>query len=92
MELEMAEFHLPQTIENALVLVRERALRRGITLEQSIDQRLGQIQGDERMIPRDGHDVLAGEGGDRGLTLPTQNPGDGGHSSTNLMNPLSHSY
>jgi signal transduction histidine kinase len=36
--------------------------------------------------------VLAGEGGDRGLTLPTQNPGDGGHSSTNLMNPLSRSY
>jgi two-component system, NtrC family, sensor kinase len=50
MELELAEFHLPQAIENALVLVRERALRRGITLEQSIDQRLGQIQGDERKI------------------------------------------
>jgi signal transduction histidine kinase len=41
---------LPQAIENALVLVRERALRRGITLEQSIDQRLGQIHGDERKI------------------------------------------
>jgi GAF domain-containing protein len=50
MELELAEFHFPQAIENALVLVRERALRRGITLEQSIDQRLGQIQGDERKI------------------------------------------
>jgi GAF domain-containing protein len=50
MELELAEFHLPQAIENALVLVRERALRRGITLEQSIDQGLGQIQGDERKI------------------------------------------
>jgi signal transduction histidine kinase len=50
MELELAEFHLPQAIENALVLVRERALRRGITLEQSIDQCLGQIQGDERKI------------------------------------------
>ena len=32
MELELADFHLPQAIENALVLVRERALRRGITL------------------------------------------------------------
>jgi GAF domain-containing protein len=50
MELELAEFHLPQAIENALVLVRERALRRGITLEQSIDQRLGEIRGDERKI------------------------------------------
>jgi signal transduction histidine kinase len=50
MELELADFHLPQAIENALVLVRERALRRGITLEQSIDARLGEIQGDERKI------------------------------------------
>ncbi len=50
MELELADFHLPQAIENALVLVRERALRRGITLEQSIDPRLGEIQGDERKV------------------------------------------
>jgi signal transduction histidine kinase len=50
MELELAEFHLPQTIENALVLVRERALRRGITLEQAIDPRLGQMRGDERKV------------------------------------------
>jgi signal transduction histidine kinase len=52
MELELVEFHLPQAIENALVLVRERALRRGITLEQSIDQRLGEIRGDERRAHR----------------------------------------
>jgi signal transduction histidine kinase len=50
MELEPAEFDLPQAIDNALVLVRERALRRGITLEQSIDPRLGEIKGDERKI------------------------------------------
>jgi GAF domain-containing protein len=50
MELELADFHLPQAIDNALVLVRERALRRDITLEQSIDPRLGEIQGDERKI------------------------------------------
>jgi signal transduction histidine kinase/putative methionine-R-sulfoxide reductase with GAF domain len=50
MELELADFHLPQAIENALVLVRERALRRGITLEHSIDPRLGEIQGDERKV------------------------------------------
>ena len=50
MELELADFHLPQAIENALVLVRERALRRGITLEQSIDPRLGEMRGDERKV------------------------------------------
>jgi signal transduction histidine kinase len=50
MELELADFHLPQAIDNALVLVRERALRRSITLEQSIDPRLGEIRGDERKV------------------------------------------
>jgi signal transduction histidine kinase len=50
MELELAEFHLPQAIENALVLVRERALRRGITLQEAIDPALGEIQGDERKV------------------------------------------
>jgi PAS domain S-box-containing protein len=50
MELELTHFHLPQAIENALVLVRERALRRGLTLEQSIDPGLGELQGDERKI------------------------------------------
>jgi signal transduction histidine kinase/HAMP domain-containing protein len=50
MELEPSDFDLPQAIDNALVLVRERALRRGITLEQSIDPRLGEIKGDERKI------------------------------------------
>jgi signal transduction histidine kinase len=50
MELEVADFHLPLAIENAVVLVRERALRRGLTLEQSIDPRLGEMQGDERKI------------------------------------------
>ncbi len=50
MELEPAAFHLPQAIDNALVLVRERAQRRGITLEQSVDPRLGEITGDERKV------------------------------------------
>ena len=50
MELELADFDVPQAIANAVILVRERALRRGITLEQSIDSRLGEIQGDERKV------------------------------------------
>ena len=50
MELELSDFQLPQAIDNALVLVRERALRRSIRLEQSIDPRLGEIRGDERKV------------------------------------------
>ncbi len=50
MELELAHFDLPTAIDNALTLVRERAGRRGIALHQVVDERLGQIRGDERKI------------------------------------------
>jgi signal transduction histidine kinase len=50
MELEASDFHLPQAIDNALVLIRERALRRGITLEPWIDPQLGEIKADERKV------------------------------------------
>jgi len=50
MELELSEFDLPQAIENALILVRERASRRGIRLGHTIDPRLGTIRGDERKV------------------------------------------
>jgi GAF domain-containing protein len=50
MELEPADFDLPSAIDNALILVRERATRRGITLGSSIDERLGLIRGDERKV------------------------------------------
>jgi signal transduction histidine kinase len=50
MELELTEFDLPTAIENALMLVRERAGRRSITLQTHIDGRLGQIQADERKV------------------------------------------
>ena len=50
MELELTDFHLPTALDNALTLVRERAGRRSIALHTSIDNRLGQIQGDERKI------------------------------------------
>jgi signal transduction histidine kinase len=50
MELEAADFDLPGAIDNALILVRERASRRGITLGQSVDERLGPIRGDERKV------------------------------------------
>jgi two-component system, NtrC family, sensor kinase len=50
MELELADFDLPMTIENALMLVRERAARRGIELHRTVDERLGHIQADERKV------------------------------------------
>jgi signal transduction histidine kinase len=50
MELELRDFDLPQAIGNAVTLVRDRAGRRGIALHQAVDQRLGQIRGDERKI------------------------------------------
>jgi signal transduction histidine kinase len=50
MQLEAADFDLPSAIDNALILVRERASRRGITLGSTIDERLGMIQGDERKV------------------------------------------
>ena len=50
MELEPTDFDLPDAIENALILVRERASRRGITLGRTINERLGMIRGDERKV------------------------------------------
>ncbi len=50
MELETETFHLPQAIENALILVRERTTRHGIKLERVIDERLGDFVGDERKL------------------------------------------
>ncbi len=50
MELEITDFHLPTALDNALTLVRERAGRRGIALHTNVDERLGQIQADERKI------------------------------------------
>src|SRR5262249_34384118 len=50
MELELTEFDLPTAIENALMLVRERAGRRSIALHTDIDTRLGQVEADERKV------------------------------------------
>jgi two-component system, NtrC family, sensor kinase len=50
MELELTEFDLPTALDNALMLVRERAQRRSLTLHKDVDAGVGQIQGDERKI------------------------------------------
>ncbi|HEY5900598.1 MAG TPA: HAMP domain-containing sensor histidine kinase [Burkholderiales bacterium] len=48
MELDVAAFHLPSAIDSAMVLIRERAARHGVTLECRIDPLLGEFKGDER--------------------------------------------
>ena len=50
MELELTDFNLPVAIDNARTLVHERAARRGLTLTQDVDDRLGDFRGDERKI------------------------------------------
>jgi signal transduction histidine kinase len=50
MELELATFDLPLAIDNARTFVRERATRHGITLDVTVDERLGDFVGDERKI------------------------------------------
>ena len=50
MELELSDLDLPSIIENTLILVRERAVRRGITLGRTVDEHLGTIRADERKV------------------------------------------
>ena len=50
MELDPTDFDLPTTIENTLILVRERAHRRGISLGRTVDERVGMIRADERKV------------------------------------------
>ena len=50
MELESTDFDLTGAVENALALVRERAHRRGIRLERTIDEHVGSIRADERKV------------------------------------------
>jgi GAF domain-containing protein len=50
MELELTDFNLPTTLDNALTLVRERAGRHGIALHMSVDERVEHVRADERKI------------------------------------------
>jgi signal transduction histidine kinase len=50
MDLDVAAFDLPSAIDDALLLMRERAGRRGITLERDVDERLGEIHADQRKV------------------------------------------
>jgi signal transduction histidine kinase len=50
MELDLEEFDVAQAIDNAVVLVRERATRKGLTLMTTVDHALGTVRGDQRKI------------------------------------------
>ena len=50
MELELSEFDVRSVIDGALLLMRERASRKGIELARSIDDAVGTICADERKV------------------------------------------
>ena len=47
MEAELTDFHLPTVIDTAVTLVRERAGRRGITPQATVDPQLADVRADE---------------------------------------------
>ena len=48
MELDLEDFDVSVAIDNALVLVRERATRKGLSLEWQTTAKLGTIRADQR--------------------------------------------
>jgi signal transduction histidine kinase len=50
MELDLEEFELAPAIDNAVVLVRERATRKGLMLETALDPALGTVRADQRKV------------------------------------------
>ena len=50
MELELEDFEVAQAIDNAVVLVRERATRKGLALETALAPALGAVRGDQRKV------------------------------------------
>ena len=50
MDLDLASFHLPTALSNAMTLIRERAQRHGIQLGLDVDPKLNEIQADERKV------------------------------------------
>jgi PAS domain S-box-containing protein len=50
LELSLAEFDLPSTFDQTLVLMKERASRRGVKLSKELHGDLGMITADERKV------------------------------------------
>jgi signal transduction histidine kinase len=91
-ELEPTTFDLAAAIENAIVLTKERAVRRGLTLERRLDPDLGTVHADERKVkqvlinllsnavkftPEGGTVTVAATRGPKGVTLSIEDTGIG---------------
>ena len=50
MELEALPFDLPSALDNALTLIKERAVRNSIGLAVHVDPRIGEVVADERKV------------------------------------------
>jgi signal transduction histidine kinase len=50
MDLELTSFHLPTAIDNAMTLVRERAMRHQLQLKASIAPEIAMVVADERKV------------------------------------------
>lgn len=50
LELEPGEFELASALDDALVLMKERAMRRGVSLEREVDEGVGPVVADERKV------------------------------------------
>src|SRR5947208_14193840 len=50
MERALGTFNLRMALENALTLIRERAVRHGLALELTVDETLGDVVADERKL------------------------------------------
>ncbi len=59
MELELSEFSLPQSLENGLTMVKERAGRHGIALGLEVDPEIDVVEADERKLKQMVFNLLA---------------------------------
>jgi GAF domain-containing protein/anti-sigma regulatory factor (Ser/Thr protein kinase) len=50
MELDVASVHIPSALQNAMMLMRERAQRQGIALACNVDPRVADVPADERKL------------------------------------------
>jgi signal transduction histidine kinase len=50
MDLDVGDFHLPTAIDDTMLLMRERAGRRGVALDRHVDERVRDIRADQRKV------------------------------------------
>ena len=92
MELTVTAFDIPTAIDNAVMLVRERASRHQLTIDVQVDQRLNSFAGDERKFkqillnllsnaikftPEGGHVSVSAQLTDIGVQVAVQDTGIG---------------